>query len=176
MLDEKASSAAESVPGRPDFAAFALPTAGVSLIFAAFLMLWPEWSMRMIAGQAMQGRLIWIVPGLALFINAAANGVSLRSRVWSFAGIVEVVWLAICAMLVALGCQLLPAERSSLRSALFWEHLAPNGFHRVAVDLLAYSYFGLVAGVFVAPLAIAVLREIAENVFAVEPPVENRPA
>lgn len=176
MPDKRTSPPDAKVSVTPDFTAFALPTAVVSVIFAAILMIWPQWSMRIVAALAMHDRLIWLVPGLTLCVNAAACGLSYRRKFQSFSGIMELLLLTVCATSVAILFQFLVPERASLRSAMFWDQLTPDGFRRVTTTLLAYSYFGVVAGAFVVPLAIAVLREIADAFFTAEPPVEQRPA
>jgi hypothetical protein len=159
-----------------EFAQLALPTAFFSLVVAALLLWWPEWSMRFTVDQFVKGHLFLFVGTLAVIINGAMHWRSLRGRSWALIDIVGLAAIVILAVFVVWLFQLLAQQESLLPSSSFWQEQTPTNFRRLAAELVAYFYFAFVGATFFPAFSLSILDEMAWNLFSVtEPPTPNPP-
>jgi hypothetical protein len=146
--------------GRLGFAEFAIPTALVSLVVSILLMLWPVRAMQMVAEETVTDRLVWIVAGVAVLVSGTTYGFILGKKVFSIEGLFALMLAAASGSLVILFLRCVPAHGTWLQSALYWNELKPEVFHLRALELIGYSYFGLVFGIFAPPLALEILSNV----------------
>ena len=159
-----------------EFTQFALPTAFFSLVAAALLLWWPDWSMRATVDQFVKGHLFLFLGTLAVIVNGAMRWRSLRGRSWALIDIVGLAALVIFAAFVVWVFQLLAQQESLVPSSSFWQQQTPGNFKRLASDLVAYSYFALVGATFFPAFSLSILNEMAWNLFSItEPPTASPP-
>ncbi|MFL6301915.1 MAG: hypothetical protein ACJ72H_00100 [Candidatus Sulfotelmatobacter sp.] len=148
------------------FVDLALPTAGASVVVAMFLLISPGWSVQAVADQLAKGHLVWIIAALAVVINVGVCINSLRRKLLTILGLVEVSGLVAVVAIVALVFQSSFAQ-TPINPRLFF----PSG----TTELFAYCYFTFIIALCLPSLVTTLLAQLAERLIAPAPTILKKP-
>src|SRR5258708_27961788 len=123
--------------------------------------------MRMAVDQATLGHLFWIICVPGILLNTVVYCRTFWKTLWTLSGVIGLTGLLLMvAILSFMFIAAIPAQARLTPAELVWEHLSPEAFRYLAVNVLGCTSLGLLTAIFLPSVTNIVIAQITNRLLA----------